>query len=200
MRYGAGVVATSPDGRRARRERNRAAVIDAVFELVREGQVPPPVEDVAARAEVSVSSVFRYFDDLDDMHAQTVARYFERYDPLFEVPARPDGDVQARIEALVDARLDLYEAVAPIARWARVQAATQPTIAETLRDTRRRLARQVRAHLEPDLGERADGDELAAAADALTSFESWDLLRGAHGRSRASVRRVWTTALEALLR
>jgi len=194
------VVAASEDGRRARRERNRAAVIDAVLELIREGRIPPAVEEVAARAEVSVSSVFRYFDDLDDMHAQTVARYFERYDPLFEVPALPDGTTDERIAALVDSRLDLYEAVAPIARWARLQAATQPTIARNLRGTRRRLAGQVGEHLAPDLGERADGADLVAAADALTSFESWDLLRHAHGRSRASVRRVWVVALRALLR
>ena len=35
------------DGRRARRERSRVAVIDAVFTLVRNGKVPPIAEDVA---------------------------------------------------------------------------------------------------------------------------------------------------------
>jgi len=187
------------DGRRARRERNRAAVIDAVFELLREGRFPPAVEEVAERAEVSVSSVFRYFDGLDDLHAQTIERYFERYAPLFEVPARPDGSRADRIEALVDARLELYETIAPIARMARVRAATEATVAETLADTRRRVAAQVREHLAADLGDRDDARDRADAVDALTGFEAWDLLRTTHGRSCAAIRRTWVAAIGRLL-
>ena len=56
-------------GRRARRERNRTAVIDAMFELIAEGKVPPPAEALAERAGVSVSSIFRYFDNLDELMA-----------------------------------------------------------------------------------------------------------------------------------
>ena len=54
------------DGRHARRARNRAAVIEAVYELVKSGKVPPSVDDVASEAGVSVSSIFRIFDGLPD--------------------------------------------------------------------------------------------------------------------------------------
>lgn len=187
------------DGRRARRERNRAAVIDAMFELLREGRMPPTVEEVAARAAVSVSSVFRYFDGLDDLYGETVGRYFDRFAPLFEVPAVPGGTRADRIAALVDARLELYETIAPIGRMARIRAASEPTIAATLLDIRHRFARQVRQHLAADLAPLAEADDRAALVDALTSFEAWDLLRATHGRSRASVRRAWLTGIDRLL-
>jgi AcrR family transcriptional regulator len=187
------------DGRRARRERNRVAVIDAVFELLREGHVPPSVEQVAERAEVSVSSVFRYFDDLDDMHQQTVRRYFERYAPLFEVPDRADGTLGDRVAALVDARLELYETIGPIARMARARASAHPAMAETLHATRQRFARQVASHLALDLEGRDDAADVVDLVDALTSFEAWDLLRSTHGRSRAAIRRAWLAGVTALV-
>lgn len=189
------------DGRRARRERNRAAVIDAMFELIGDGHLPPSVDEVASRAQVSVSSVFRYFDNLDDLLQQTVARYFERFAPLFEVPAVPDGDVDDRIAALVGARLDLWEAIGPIARMARIRAAEQPKLAAVLAETRRDLEVQVRAHFAPDLDglDRAEVDDRVALIDCLTAFESWDLLTGTHGRSRRLVDRAWTSGLHALL-
>jgi len=189
------------DGRRARRERNRAAVIDAMFELMGDGHLPPSVDEVASRAQVSVSSVFRYFDNLDDLLQQTVARYFERFAPLFEVPAVPDGDVDDRIAALVTARLDLWEAIGPIARMARIRAAEQPKLAAVLAETRRDLAAQVRAHFAPDLDGHAHAamDDRVALIDCLTAFESWDLLTGTHGRSRQLVDRAWTSGVRALL-
>jgi AcrR family transcriptional regulator len=189
------------DGRRARRERNRAAVIDAVFELIVDGRVPPAVEAIAARAGVSVSSVFRYFDSLDDLLEQTVARYFERFADLFAVRPVPDGDLDDRITVLVSARLDLYEAIGPIARIARLRATEQPRLATVLADTRRTFEGQVRAHFEPDLTgrSRTEADDRVALVDCLTAFESWDLLTGTHGRDRHLVERAWTSGLRALL-
>jgi AcrR family transcriptional regulator len=189
------------DGRRARRERNRAAVIDAMFELISEGHLPPPVEALAERAGVSVSSVFRYFDSLDDLLQQTVTRYFERFAPLFEVLPASDGDLEARVVALVDARLDLYEAIGPIARMARIRAADQPKLAAVLAETRRNLEAQVRAHFASDLAGRADADadDRVALVDSLTAFEAWDLLTGTHGRDRHLVRRAWIAGLHDLL-
>lgn len=174
-------------------------MIDAVFELLREGRASFDVDEVAARAGVSVSSVFRYFDGLDDLHAQAIARHFEQFDPLFEVHAVSDGSTRDRVEALVDARLRLYEAIAPVARVARLRAATEPAIAEALQAARRRFAVQVAEHLAADLGTGTDARDRAALADALTSFEAWDLLRTSHGRGRPTIRRAWLAGVERLL-
>ena len=61
---------TPIDGRRARRERGRSAVIDAAFALAEEGKIPLTTELVAERSGVSAASIFRYFDGLDDLQYQ----------------------------------------------------------------------------------------------------------------------------------
>jgi len=73
------------DGRNARRERNRVAVIEAAFALVREGKTPPAVDDIAERAGVSVSSIFRNFDGLADLQRQALDLAHEMWSPSFEV-------------------------------------------------------------------------------------------------------------------
>ena len=193
-------LAPEPDGRRARRERNRVAVIDAMFELLTDGYFPPSVVDIADRAQVSVSSIFRYFDNLDDLQRQTIDRYFERFAALFEIPPTA-GDLGDRIDALIDARLTLYEAIAPIARMARVRAADQPRIADTLAETRWRQRDQLGTHFAPDLRDlgRSEADDRLDLVDALTAFEAWDLLQGAHGRSRHRIRRAWLTGVHAVM-
>jgi AcrR family transcriptional regulator len=187
------------DGRRARRERNRALVVDAMFELVRSGRHAITVDDIAEVAGVSPSSVFRYFDGLDDLQHQTVSAYFERFAPLFEVESASDRE--GRIANLVDARLALYDATAPIARLARARALDHDPLAGALASTRDRLTRQIASHFDPDLARlgRAERTDRVALIDTLTSFESWDLLATAHGRSPARIRRAWTTGLAAVL-
>lgn len=207
-RYGDAVDAGDPeldavllDGRRMRRDRNRTAVVEAVYALLHEGHVPPSTEAVAERAGVSVSSVFRYFDGLDDLQKQTIELYFERCAPLFEVPALGEGTLDARIATLVAARLALYRSIAPIARLARMRAPEYPLIAESLTGTRARLIRQVRRHFAPELAalDRSDAGNLVALIDVLTSYESWDLMRTV---SRLSERRIgasWTSGIRALV-
>ncbi|MEZ5372595.1 MAG: TetR/AcrR family transcriptional regulator [Microthrixaceae bacterium] len=94
--------------------------------LIEERGEQPAVEDIAARSGVSVSSIFRYFDGLDDLREHAIQRYFERFAPRFEIPGLAEGPLPARIAALVDARLGLYEAIAPIAHIARLRALETP--------------------------------------------------------------------------
>lgn len=191
----------SEDGRRARRERNRLAVIDAMFELLQEQADVPSAAAVAERAGVSVSSVFRYFEDLDDLQQQTIERYFERFAPLFDVPDAGEGQLPQRIQRLVEARLALYEEIAPIARLARQRAPEHQRLADTLHETRARFAEQVRQQFASELQSlgRAVADDRLAVLDTLLSFESWDLLRTTHDRSRQRLARAWTDAITRLL-
>lgn len=188
------------DGRTARRERGRAAVIDALLGLIDESSVAPSTDQIAERAGVSVSSLFRYFDSLDDLQEQTIERHFERFAPLFEIPDAGSGPLADRIDRLVDARTTLYRSIAPVARLARSRAFDNPRLAETLAALRARFASQIREHFAPELAAlpRADGNDLVALVDTLTSFESWDLTRATHGCSERLVRRTWKAGLAAI--
>ena len=64
----------SSDGRTARRDRNREAVLDAVLELFSEDAASPAPDDVAARSGVSLRSVYRYFDDMETLIRAAMAR------------------------------------------------------------------------------------------------------------------------------
>ena len=189
------------DGRRARRDRNREAVVDAVYELLTDGVASPGAEQIAQRAGVSVSSVFRYFDGLDDLQEQTIAHHFALHAEHFALPDLGCGSLPGRIERLVSARLDLYEQIAPIARVARSRALDHERIGAELAATRHQLADQVRAHFAPELAplDAPTVADAVALVDVLTSFESWELLRSVHGSDRDDVRRAWTRGLEALL-
>ncbi|MDJ0768983.1 MAG: TetR/AcrR family transcriptional regulator [Ilumatobacter sp.] len=189
------------DGRRARRERGRVAVIDAMIDLVFEGHSPPPAELVAERAGISMATLFRYFETLDDLRQETTNRYIERYAHLFDIPDARDGDVGARIAVFVDARVTLYETVAPIARLARWRAAEVAAVDDTLHRLRAERADQVRRHFDDELARLtpAARDDMVTIIATLTSFESWDQARHDHERSPAQLRRTWVTALTRLL-
>jgi AcrR family transcriptional regulator len=190
---------TPVDGRRARRERGRLAVIDAMFELLQAGKVPVNAELVAERSGVSVASVFRYFDGLDDLQFQTFQRFRERFEPLLAV--KPRGATRAgRIAAFVGSRLDLYEQAGAIMAVGRLRALEHEPLVAASAEMRGLLADQVRTVFTADIaGMDAGGPDLVAVIDALTSLESWDVMRKTHSRSRRQIERAWCTGIEALI-
>lgn len=192
---------TTLDGRRARRERGRAAVIDAVFEVLQEGKLPPSIDEIAVRAGVSTASAFRYFDGLADMQRQAFVRFQERFGHLYDIPAAGAGSREDRVVAFVDARLRLYDAVAPMLAIARARALEHDPAAEAVASSREKLADQVRAQFAPELAASTPsaGAELVALIDSLTSPESWDIAERAHGRSRRQIRRAWLLGVNAIV-
>ncbi len=167
----------SVDGRRARRDRNRETVVDALLELYREGEMAPSVARVAERSGVSHRSVFRYFVDLDELLHVAVERQSEAIAPLVEIPDPGVGSFRDRIERFVDCRMALYEVVAPVARVARMRAPLQPILAENLRRSRRQLREQLSTQFEPELDGHPDPDAVFAAAAVLCSIEGIEVLR-----------------------
>jgi AcrR family transcriptional regulator len=189
------------DGRRVRRERGRQAVVDALVDLIRSGHPLPTAEAIAERAGVSVSSLFRYFDNLGDLQHAAVTRFFERYVHLYEVPDLGRGDRSARIARYVATLESLFETIAPIARLVRARVLEHEHLEAPIGRARRLLADQTRAQFAPELDglTPAARDDLVSLVSSLTSFEAWDLLRREFDRSARQIRRTWTAALDALL-
>jgi AcrR family transcriptional regulator len=190
------------DGRRQRTERSRVAVIDAVFELLREGRVPPTAEEIAERSGVSVSSIFRYFTGLDDLQRQTLDRFKERFAPLFDIPRLGEGDLPTRVDRFVAARVRLFVEAAPIMRVARLRAIEHSTFLDAVTNMHATLAEQVRRQFACELASGAgplQPDDLALAIDAMASPGVWDLMQVAHGRSPAQIATIWTAGITALI-
>lgn len=189
------------DGRHARRERSRLAVVDAVFALVRNGKIPPTVDDVAAQAGVSVSSIFRNFEGLDDLQRQAFDVFRERFAHLFE-PAMPADVAQStRITGHVRARLELFATAGPMMQVARQRALDYQPMADAVGRNRSALTDQTRAHFAPEARSLtpADAANLIAVIDSLTSPEAYDVMSAANGRSHRQIGRAWMVALDALL-
>ena len=192
---------TAVDGRTARRDRNRDAVLDAVIELFTEGHVGLVAADVADRSGVSLRSVYRYFDDLDALARAAIARQMERFGPIAELDGLGQGPLDDRIDRIVEGRLRLYDAIGATRRAAIQRAPSNPILAEQLERTRVALAEQAEAMFAPELTALAATErrDVAPAVDLLLGFESIDQLRRAQGLDEAQTRRVLRTALTRLL-
>lgn len=189
-----------PDGRTARRERGRAAVIEAVVDLLVEGHSPPPTTLVTRRAGISEATLFRYFETLADLQIEATTTYLNRRAHLFEIPDLGAGPLPTRVRNLVRARTTLWETTSPIARLGRARAFDQPELALVLHQLRLSQAAQLRDHFAPELAQMspARGEDVVAAVASLTSFEAWDHQHHDLGRTMAQVRRSWRLAITAL--
>lgn len=194
-------VASAPDGRTARRDRNRDAVLDAALELFAEDAFEPSAAQIAERAGVSLRSVHRYFDDMSALARAAIERNLERSAPLFAAAESVQGDVDQRVEHLVGARLALYEAMAPLMRATRRRAGSNPVLAERLALTNDQLRMQVEQVLAPELEMMAAPQrrDIGAALDVLLGFDSFEHLRRVRGMGRAATTRVLVRATRALV-
>jgi AcrR family transcriptional regulator len=188
----------SVDGRRLRREQNRDNVIDALLELFAEGVYEPSSAEIAERAGLSPRSLFRYFDDVDDLHHAATRRQLRRARPLLDVAVDPAAPTAQKIERLVDARVRLYEDIGPSARATRVCAHRHPALARELKERRAYLRKQAARLFAPEL--TASRAALLPVLDATCSFETYELLRHDQGLSRARASTALVAALTALLR
>jgi TetR/AcrR family transcriptional regulator of autoinduction and epiphytic fitness len=189
------------DGRTARRERNREAVVTALLGLYRDGVLTPSADQIATRAGVSARSLFRYFADVGDLASEAVARQAEHLTPLFAVDIDPGATHAERIDAFVAARTRLLAEMGEVGRVARFRATQQAVVAEGLSRVRTMLREQVAVVLGPVLADRpaAERDALLATADVLCSWETHDLLRNDQGLDAEATAAATALALRRLL-
>ena len=189
------------DGRHLRRDRNREAVVTALLELYRDGDLQPSTDDIARRAGISARSVFRYFDDSDALVRTAIARQQEHLAPLYALTVGPDTPVRERIAGFVAQRVALLEGMGPVGLLARSAAPRQPRIAAELERIRGVLRGQVAELFAPELAGRSKADAAATLAmlDVLGSWESYHLLRDDQKLSRPVAVGAITTAIARLL-
>ncbi len=190
-----------PDGRNLRRDRNRDAVVTALLELYREGDLAPSAEAIAARAGISVRSLFRYFDDADAMVRAAIARQQQHLAPLYALDASPDQPLAERVDRFVAGRVRLVEGMGEVGRVARALTARQPLILAELARIRGTLRRQLSDLFAPELDALPPEQRRAtlAAADVITSWESFDLMHNDQGLSREAAESAMGAALLRLL-
>jgi AcrR family transcriptional regulator len=190
-----------PDGRTARRERNRLAALDATFELFTEGSALPSIDEVAERSGVSLRSMYRYFTDTHRLHVLALARRAEVGEPLFRLDRLGEGSLADRIDRVVDQRLRLYDEMAPTIRMAFAIAPTLPAIRELVEARKQLLSTQLREQFAAELDPltTAKRRSVLMCMEVLCQFESVERMRVEGKLSRAGASAALRLGLRALL-
>ena len=189
------------DGRTARRQRNKDAVLDALIELANEGNDEPPIEVIAERAGVSYRSVYRYFDDRTDLMLSAIARVMGDLWPIFDVEHLGEGPLDARIDRLISVRLDAYRRLAPLTRSAVHRRANEPAVADGYDRVREYLREQLATQFQPELATMPPTERklVLAALDAMFQFEALDYLAEHYQMNDKALSRVLARHVRAHL-
>lgn len=167
------------DGRRLRRERNVAAVIDAVLAMFEDEALTPTIERAAERSGLSLRSVYRYFPDPESLTQAAIDELWRRGQVVAHLSAIGEGSFEKRVIEFAEMRVRLYEHVGPGYRAGRLRAPSSVRIRDDLERTRRTLTDQFDLQFRTELD--ALPSELWAArrmtADVMSQFEVIDLLR-----------------------
>jgi len=185
------------DGRIQRSVRSRQRILDAMVELVQEGELQPTGQQVADRAGVGLRTVFRHFEDMETLFSELRERIERELRPQIE--GRPvQGRLDVRLETFARGRAKAFERVAMFQRSERTQRWQSPV----LQDAHATFLREQRNHLLASFPELEQApSELRHALEAVSGFEFWDLLRTDQGlgaaRAEDTLRETLRTLLDA---
>nr|WP_221375638.1 TetR family transcriptional regulator [Actinoplanes polyasparticus] len=154
------------DGRTARSERTRNAIVDAHLRLIGEGDLRPTADRIAKTAGVSLRALWSHFADMEALFTASGKRVLELRDSSHR-PISPELPLAERIEAYCRQRARLLEQIGPTAK----AAAIKEPFSETLRRYRRMHVQRVRDELAALFAAELDGNE--ELLDALTAVSMW---------------------------
>lgn len=192
---------TSVDGRKLRRDRNREMVVRSLVDLIEDGCALPTAAQIAERSSVSLRSVFRYFEDRDELLAEAAAHAYQRYAPLAVITNYGSGSFDERLEAIVAQRLRLFPAITPILRSVRLRSADgEQHLLEAASTEIRPLDDQVRTQFAPELSGMGDSRSTCECSlIVLLAPDTFELLTGSQRRTVSEVRAVYELTIRSLV-
>ncbi|GIE99045.1 TetR/AcrR family transcriptional regulator [Paractinoplanes rishiriensis] len=186
---------TKVDGRTARSERTRKAIVDAHLQLISEGDLRPTADRIAKLAGVSLRALWSHFADMEALFAESGARVLEIRDATHK-PIAADLPLPERIEAYCKQRARMLEQIGPAAK----AAGLKEPFSEALRNYRRIHVSRVREELATLFAAEINGDEpLLNALTAVSMFPTWSTWREVMGMEVPEARATLSRALTALL-
>jgi AcrR family transcriptional regulator len=190
------------DGRTARKNSNRDAVVEAALQLFQAGKSNVKMEDLAEASGISVRSAYRYFANVDEVLEAAMVANLSQYGHLFEIDNLGRGPLPERIRALVAARVNLISAAYPM-----ITAVLRHVHADNA------IGAQVRWRLQHMYLQNAEmfGSEfsrmtavesrqIAAAVDSLLGYYTFDSMTNRLGFSSVEAEAAIVHSLELLLR
>ena len=188
-----GEMGPSTDGRRRRSEQSRAKIVEAMLALVKDGHIEPTAEDVAARAQIGLRSVFRHFADMESLRAEMAIEIARIYGNWFG-PLQA-GHWSAQLKEMCDRRCSAYEEILPYKNASDTHRHKSPALAENYD----RILEFMRARLRGVLPPEAGADQAVfESLDLTLSFETWQRLRGVQKLTSEDTRKVINVLVHAI--
>lgn len=188
------------DGRRARGERARSAVVEALLALIQEGDLRPTAPRIAARAGVSRRLLFHHFTDLEDLFAELSLRQGQRVAELID-PIPTELPFEQRLQRFTAQRARLLEYLTPFRRAARLQEPSSPDLAQRLGGVRAAKRAQVLHVFAAEIALLPEELRATAASACATaaSFSAWEDLRVHQGLEPAAAEQTLAYLLRVAL-
>ena len=166
------------DGRTARGQRTRSAVVDALLALQEEGDLEPTAQRVAARAGVALRTVFGHFSDMETLWAQAGERELAKLSVLADTPSG-DLPLDERIDRFCASRARVLEAVLPVLRAARLREHTSAALRRNREIFAAAGDAEVAAVFATELAPLDEAERVLAlsAFHAVAGGTAWELLR-----------------------
>ncbi len=183
------------DGRTARSERTRAAIVDAHLQLIGGGDLRPTADRIAKQAGVSLRALWSHFADMEALFAASGKRVLELRDGEHR-PISAKLPLADRVEAYARQRARLLEQIAPTAK----AAAIKEPFSTTLQRYRRLHVERVRDELAVLFAPEINGnDELLNALTAVSMHPTWSTWRDAMNLPVTAARATLARTITALL-
>jgi TetR/AcrR family transcriptional regulator of autoinduction and epiphytic fitness len=183
------------DGRTARSERTRTAIVDAHLQLIREGDLRPTADRIAKQAGVSLRALWSHFADMESLFAASGQRVLEVRDGS-QKPVSGQLPLDERIDAYCKQRSRLLEQIAPTAK----ASAIKEPFSDTLQRYRRLHVERVREELSILFAAEIDGDdELLNALTAVSMWPTWSTWREPMNLPVAAARATLARTIRSLL-
>lgn len=183
------------DGRRQRANRSREAIVHAMIDLIRAGEMTPAAARVAERANVGLRTVFRHFEEMDTLNREISAIVEAEIMPLIERPFA-GRTWRQQLSELLDRRAQIYERVMPL----KIAGSLQRFRSKFLMEDYNRFLRMERHGLKRVLPQKIMDDAvLFSAIELATGFQAWRRLRQDQGLSARDALAVLRFTVDRLL-
>jgi AcrR family transcriptional regulator len=195
------IPASAVDGRSLRRERNRQDIVNALLGLIENGETEISAALIASKAGLSERSIFRYFDDVNDLYRSVCDLAFSKEIEYALIDDAGVGSLDTKIENFVNQRVRIYTMNEKIAPAARSFAFKNPIIKNQLVVGRKLLRTQIIKHFSEELSafDKQQQQVAVAIIDSLTTFEYYDMMRSDQKMSVQAIKSVLTESIRKAL-
>jgi len=189
------------DGRSLRRERNRQDIVNALLGLIENGETEISAALIASKAGLSERSIFRYFDDVNDLYRSVCDLAFSKEIEFALIDDAGMGSLETKIENFVNQRVRIYTMNEKVAPAARSFAFKNPIIKNQLVFGRKLLRAQITKQFAEELStfDKSQQQVAVATIDALTTFESYDMMRSDQKMSVQTIKSILTESIRKAL-